>query len=367
MYKITPPGLDDGGAPRRTIASLVGGAVGGLLELVGLRRPRDDDGTLGPRPWRRLGTVFGGLLLAYLLSTMIHVVPAGSVGVPVTLGAAGDPLDAGFHLTLPFTRVQLLSARTTSYTMAAAVGEGNRANIDDSVDVLGADGAAANVDSTVLFQLDVDRATEVYQELGTDYVLTVVRPSARTCLRSVFTNYTMIEAATTAWHVLEDDVTECMRDRLDPRGLTLQDFQLREVHLDTELQAAVSAKVAAEQDAARQDFELQRARKAAEITRTEAIATADSQQILACGGTIQTVEQNGVPTQVVIPNPVDECSQAQLTPEFLQFTYIQALKSLVDSPSNTTLILPFDQSLTPLINVGAGATTVTPPATAPGG
>ena len=34
--------------------------------------------------------------------------------------------------------------------------------------------------------------------------------------------------------------------------------------------------------------------------------------------------------QTVIPNPIGKCSQAQLTPAYLQFTYIQALKQLVD-------------------------------------
>ena len=53
-----------------------------------------------------------------------------------------------------------------------------------------------------------------------------------------------------------------------------------------------------------------------------------------------------------MPNPIEECSQAQLTPQYLQYTYIQALKQLVNSPNNSTIILPFDSNLTPLINVG---------------
>jgi hypothetical protein len=65
----------------------------------------------------------------------------------------------------------------------------------------------------------------------------------------------------------------------------------------------------------------------------------------------------------VVPNPIDRCSQAQLTPAYLQFTYIQALKALVNSPNNSTIILPFDQALTPLINVPAGGSSnvVAPP------
>ena len=64
----------------------------------------------------------------------------------------------------------------------------------------------------------------------------------------------------------------------------LQDFQLREVTLSPTLAIAVSAKVAAQQVEEQQQFELATAQQQADITRIQALATADSQQILACGG-----------------------------------------------------------------------------------
>jgi regulator of protease activity HflC (stomatin/prohibitin superfamily) len=167
----------------------------------------------------------------------------------------------------------------------------------------------------------------------------------------------MVEAATTAWHELEDQVTACMAGKMADRGIVLEDFQLREVHLDAQLQSAVTAKVAAQQDAERQQFELAKAQQQADITRVDALATADAQQILACGGDSQYVEQpDGGMIEVVSPKSIDRCSQAQLTPAYLQFTYIQALKALVNSPNNSTIILPFDENLTPLLNVPSGGT-----------
>jgi len=347
----------DGEPSRSSARARLGGLVERLLVAVGLRRPRRADGTLGPRSWRRLSSFVGAVLAIWVVATMMHVVQAGYVGVPVTLGRAGAPMGQGFHVSLPFTSVQQMSARTTSYTMAAAAGEGNKANVDDSVQVLGSDGASGSVDSTVLYRLDADRATEVYKELGVNYVITLIRPSARTCIRSEFTNHTMVEAATTAWHELEDQVTACMAGKMADRGIVLEDFQLREVHLDAQLQSAVTAKVAAQQDAERQQFELAKAQQQADITRVDALATADAQQILACGGDSQYVEQpDGSVIEVVSPKSIDRCSQAQLTPAYLQFTYIQALKALVNSPNNSTIILPFDENLTPLLNVPSGGT-----------
>jgi prohibitin 1 len=206
----------------------------------------------------------------------------------------------------------------------------------------------------------------VYRTLGTNYSTAIVRPTARECVRTSFTKYPVVQASTTAWTQLETSVAQCMRSRVEPQGLVLQEFQLREVTLDPKLQSAVTNKISSQQNAEQQQFELLTAEQAADITRIQALATADSQQILACGGRPGTERRNGQPVETVIPNPISSCSQAQLTPAYLQFTYIQALKQLVNSPNNSTIILPFDKNLTPLLNVPTGSSSsggaTTPPA-----
>jgi regulator of protease activity HflC (stomatin/prohibitin superfamily) len=148
-----------------------------------------------------------------------------------------------------------------------------------------------------------------------------------------------------------------MGSTLKPQGLVLQAFQLREVQLSADLQRAVAAKVAAQQVEEQQQFELATAQQQADITRIQALATADTQQILACGGSAATLMRNNQEVQTVIPTPLDKCSQAQLTPAYLQFTYIQALKQLASSNNTTTLVLPFDKNLTPLITLPSGTPT----------
>lgn len=334
-------------------------AVTAVLVGLGLKRRRLDDGTLAPRPWGRLLGIAGGLMAVYLIVTVIHIVPAGQVGVPVTLGSAGEPMDPGIHLTLPWplADVTLMSARTENYTMAKARGEGIKAGADDSVSVLGRDGAGADVDATVLYRVSTRRASDVYQEVGIDFQDKIIRPSSRACIREEFTNYDLVSAATDSWQKLSEDISKCMKAKIESRGIIIQDFQLREVSLGQQVQQAIDAKVASQQTSERQKFELATSQQQADIDRVKALATADSQQILACGGEIGTDQRDGRTVQVVKPKPTTECSQAQLTPAYLQYTYIQALKNLVNSPNNSTIILPFDQNLTPLINVGNGGTT----------
>lgn len=333
------------------------GFVTAAAVWAGLVRPRLADGTKGPRHWKGAGALAALAFLVVFIWTSVHIVPPGNRAVPVTLGHPGDELSPGIHVTLPFTLTRNMSVRTEQYTMSASGSSGT----DDGVAVLGSDGGSAKIDATVLFGLVPDRVGDVYKQVGTNYVDKIVRPSARACIRSEFTNYEMVAAATTAWHDVEKDVAECMRAKLDSRGLKLEDFQLREVALGKNVQTAIDGKVAAQQNSERQRFELSRAQQEAEITRVQALATADSQQILACGGEVTIEDHDGKPAAVIRPKPIDRCSQAQLTPQYLQFSYIQALKNLVNSPNNSTIILPFDQNLTPLLNVNPNSSPATPP------
>jgi prohibitin 1 len=335
----------------------------GTLVAIGFLRPRTPSGDLGPRSWKGLFAFLGSIFAIIFVWTSVHIVQPGSVAVPVTFGHSGKPLSAGFHITLPFTTAYSMNTRTQNYTMTSTPGEGQKGNTDDSVSVLGKDGGAANVNATVLYRVDASKATSVFRTLGTNYATSFVRPSARSCIRLVFTRYNMVDAATTAWNRVESGVATCMAANIVPEGLILQSFQLREVVLNSNLASAVAAKVAAQQVEEQQTFELATAQQQADITRIQALATADTQQILACGGSAATLSRNGQEVQTVIPNPLDKCSQAQLTPAYLQFTYIQALKQLASSGSTTTLVLPFDKNLTPLITLPSGAPSGSSPGT----
>jgi regulator of protease activity HflC (stomatin/prohibitin superfamily) len=98
---------------------------------------------------------------------------------------------------------------------------------------------------------------------------------------------------------------------------------LRNVDPPEKLKQAIQAKLEAEQEAQKMAFILEKERMEAERKRVEAKGIADAQKIIA----------------------------NSLSPEYLQWYYIEALRKLVDSPNNSTIILPFDQKLTPLLPI----------------
>jgi hypothetical protein len=182
--------------------------------------------------------VFGIAAIAFFVLSFFRTVPSGSAGVPVTFGKAANEVGPGLHLEWPITKMKTISVRTQSYTMAA---KGD----DPSVRVLGSDAAGATADATLLFRVVRSRATDVYDNLGTGYATTVVRPTARRCVRAAFADNELVKAATTESNDVEKVIENCIKETLQPAGIDVQEFQLRQLVLSQQLTDAIEGNVAA--------------------------------------------------------------------------------------------------------------------------
>lgn len=334
---------------KRSLFSPIGHLFSMLFVALGIKRGVNEDGSPGDRHLGRFAIIVGGVAVVLMVISMVHITSAGYVTVPVTAGNAQGQLGEGLHITPPWpiTQVSNMSVQTQNYTMTAQDVPGS----DDPVRVEGQDGAFAMVDATLLYRLDADKATDVYRTVGADYTTKLVQPSARSCIRLEFTGYDMVAAATSSWKDVSDDIETCIKDKIVQAGIELQDFQLREVKLSDDVQAAVNAAVSAQQYIKQQKFNFAAALVQADITRTQAQATSDAQQILACGGTTTSEVRDGATVDVVRPNPNDRCAAPPLTAEILQYSYIQALRDLVNSPNNSTVILGGANGTSPVIQV----------------
>jgi regulator of protease activity HflC (stomatin/prohibitin superfamily) len=308
---------------------------------VGLNREvKDGDDTYNLKRFKWLAWIPGGLAILFAFFSFFTIISPGNVAVPVTFGSVGNPVGAGIHLKAPWTSYKGISVRTQEYTMVHDSGEGSK-NGDDSISVLGADAATANVDATIRYHVDKAKAGDLYKTLGGDYVNIIVRPTSRTCIRNQFANQAIVDAATDKRDDVSNAIKACLVNSFGVRGLIVEDFQLRNISLSSQLQGAVDAKVAAQQQSQQKVFELQKAEADARITTVEAKAKADSQQILACGGVRAAgTDSLGRKVDVVVPNGKSNCNQAQLTPAFLELQRIQALQNLVNAPNNSVIVVP---------------------------
>jgi regulator of protease activity HflC (stomatin/prohibitin superfamily) len=235
-------------------------------------------------PLRAFAFLFSALALVFLVLSFFRVVPPGTAGVPVTFGSTGSEVGPGLHLVWPVTGITNISIRTQTYTMA---GGGD----DPPVQVLGRDGTSATVNASLLYRVDRANASDVYENVGTGYTTTIVTPTARTCTRGAFARYDLVEAATTAFADVEQSIADCIEEKLGSAGITVRDFQLRELTLSKQLQTSLDANVAAQS------------------------VGADS----------------------------------ALAEEFLRLQYVQALRDLVTSKNASTVVLPFSNA--PLLTI----------------
>jgi len=258
-----------------------------------------------------------GLFLAAVavaVGSMIVVVPAGNIGVPILFGKVQQRhLPEGLHLINPLLKVEEMSVRTEAYTMSSRTREGQIVG-DDSIEVLSQDGLRMPLEITVQYRLVASDAPQVYQTLGLDYVEKVIRPASRMAIRQAASQFTAQEAYSTrrselgitTQKSLEDSIATLLskQENIKGQGFIIQQVLLRNVTLPPRLQAAIEEKLSAEQDAQRMEFILAKESKEAERKKIEGQGIAEFQRIVTEGISEPLLKWKGIEaTQKIAESP----------------------------------------------------------------
>ncbi len=276
-----------------------------------------------PIKFKKIGYASFGLAIISFVAGSFTIIEPGYVGVPVTFGNVGaQSLPAGFHPIFFFTDIYKMSIQTKDYTMSSANAEGNRTG-DDAVATLSRDQLILKFDVTVWYHLDPSQANNVYSNIGMNYEEVIVRPAIRTALVNAATKFDASDVMSLQRDAYTKMVTELLLQELNGKGVILDNVLIRNVEPPATVSDAIAAKLKASQQAQQMEYTIQYAQKEAQRKAIEAQGIADAQRII----------NNG------------------LTQNYLQWYYISQLKELVNSPNNSTIILPYDQRLTPLLNI----------------
>lgn len=258
------------------------------------------------------GIILLVIIAVIVFANAIVVIPAGQTGVYHVFGKVRDnEISSGIHLINPLASVEHMSVRTEQYTMSIATGEGQRAG-DDSIEALTKEGLKVALDITVLYHLVEEQASDVYRELGLGYDEKIIRPEVRSAIREVIALYEAKDIYSEKREEAVRQIEEILAGNLESRGIVTETVLLRNVALPAMLTGAIETKLAAEQEAQRYDFVLQREEKEAERKRIEAAGQRDAQQII----------------------------NQSLTDRYLQYLYIQNLEN-----REGTIYVPYDLPL----------------------
>lgn len=261
------------------------------------------------------------IVIFIILLSSLTVVPAGHVGVIALFGnVRPKPIPPGLHIVNPLANVIKMDTRLQQYTMSVAQEEGPRYG-DDAIDALTSEGLKVRLDLTGWYRLKPDRAPNVYNEIGTDYDLKIIRPTLRTAIRDIVVKYTAEDIYSAKRDTVVLAITERANELVGDKGIVLEQILLRNVILPPKVAEAIDAKLAADQEARRMEFVLQKEQKEKERKIIEAEGIREANRIIAQG----------------------------LTSSYIQWYRIEMLKQLVNSPNNTIIIIPEDLKTSPVI------------------
>ncbi len=235
-----------------------------------------------PSPFFRLiGIAVAAFLLVILLFASVTRVESGHVGVLTLFGrVTGEVLPEGIHLISPFKTNNETSIRTQE--------------IKESASVPSSEGLVMNLDTSLIYHLNPEKAAEVYQKIGPNYMNVLVEPNLRAAIRESTASHTANALYTGEREMVAKQIHDQLAEKLGQRGITVESVLLRDIQLPMTLKASIEAKQQAEQEALAMNFRLQKETQEAQRKRIEAAGIRDFQQIVAQGISPQLLEWKGI-------------------------------------------------------------------------
>ncbi len=218
--------------------------------------------------------------LAVLALSMVKIVPPGSVGVLVLFGKVHGVIPEGLHFVNPLVSMELMSVRTQE--------------VFEHAEVPSKEGLNMVVEVSLLYHLNPEAAMQVYRQLGPRYKDVLVVPQFRSAIRSITVRHEARDLYTSGRELITNEILKELGGELQPRGIEVEAVLMRRMILPKPIEEAINAKLAADQDAQRMRFVLEKERQEAERKRVEAQGIQDFQRIISMGLSEQLLRWKGI-------------------------------------------------------------------------
>jgi regulator of protease activity HflC (stomatin/prohibitin superfamily) len=226
--------------------------------------------------------LIGVVALLLAIGSCLTVVPAGHVGVVNFFGnVSPNTLKAGINFVNPLANVIKFSVQTQE--------------LKEVMDVPSKEGLTVQLEVSVLFRLDAEKAAEMYKTVaGGNYTSVILEPNVRSVCRGVTAAFEAKALYTSERELLASQIQDHLAKTVAPRGITVESTPLRRVGLPARLSESIEEKLRADQESQRMEFVLNKERQEAERKRIEAQGVADFQKIVAQGLSDQYLRWKGI-------------------------------------------------------------------------
>ncbi len=224
------------------------------------------------------------MLLMILSNTTFLTIDPGVKGV--LFERFGGGLDKekiygqGFHVVAPWNSMIMYDVRIKEQVA--------------EMDVLSKNGLNISVELSYRFSPLPNKIGYLHNEIGKDYVGSIIKPEIRSATREVIGQYLPEELYSTKREAIQDEIFTKTRDAIEKKYMMLDAVLIRSVQLPEKLKAAIEQKLEEEQLAFQFDFKLDRERKEAERKIIEAQAKADANRILNASLTSNILKDKGI-------------------------------------------------------------------------
>lgn len=251
-----------------------------------------------------------GLFAFIILLSSCTVIKPGQIGIVFNRVTGGLRSETqGSVLVLPFiSRVESYPVSLRTYTMVQRADEGTSKE-DDSIDLPSKEGQHIRQDISITYNTDSDKAKEVFQSFNGADVETIeasfIRRTTITVAQTAAGQMSLTELISTKRDELRAAIQSKLQEELAKRGFHLDMVNLGASHLPASVEQQMQQKMAAQQDAQRAEYELQKQTTLAKAHVAEAEGIAKANQILQGSLTQMVLENkkidkwNGVMPQVV--------------------------------------------------------------------
>lgn len=212
------------------------------------------------------GKAAAGIVVVLLIFMSVYTISAGERGVLLTFGKPTmESIGEGLHFKFPIAQtVKKLEVRTQKIETTVAAASKDLQNVETTI--------ALN------FHLSPSQVPSLYQEVGKGYIDRIISPAIQESVKAVQAKFTAEELVSRRTEV-RNDIQAVLTERLAEYYIVVDGFNMVNFQFSPEFNAAIEAKVTAEQQKLKAVMDLERIKIEKEQKITQAQAEAESIRI----------------------------------------------------------------------------------------
>ena len=166
--------------------------------------------------------------------------------------------------------------------------------IEETMDVLSKDGLSINIDVSLRFRPNPSQIGLLHNKFNRSHIVNLIRPELRSAVRKVIGQYTPEELYASKRQEIETRIEENTMKILADNYIEQKALLFRSIKLPATIKESIETKLAAEQEAQKYDYLIQKETKEAERRRIDAEGKAAANRILSASITDKILKEKGI-------------------------------------------------------------------------